>query len=122
MFKTGSVYTRDEIHEKLGGGKQTFLPTKNNKVVCVCLTKDLNPNAPYEIVVGDGPIITSSAKRFADQSTYVPTFMKIKSNEWAYEGDFRVKHIELNQKRIQTKYNLAGRKNIQLVLELERKS
>ena len=121
MFKIGNVYTRDEIHDKLGGGKQTFLPTNNNKVVCACITKDKNPNAPYEVVVGSGPVITNSAKKFAQQGNYVPTFIKHKSNKWAYQGDFRVKHIELDQKKIQEKYNLAGRKNIQLVLELESK-
>lgn len=35
MLQVGSKYTRDEIHELLGGDKQSYLPQKNGKLFVV---------------------------------------------------------------------------------------
>ncbi len=40
------TYTREEIHEMLGGDMQSYLPHKDGKVVCGCFRLDTNPDAP----------------------------------------------------------------------------
>lgn len=50
MFSVGRDYTRDEIHAKVGGSKQSYLPTKNSAVVAACITHGLNPRAPQVIL------------------------------------------------------------------------
>ncbi len=39
MFAIGQAYTREDIHEQVGGSVQSFLPTVDNRVVCACLSK-----------------------------------------------------------------------------------
>ena len=48
----GESYTRDHIHEILGGEKVSYLPQKDGKIVCGCFSSDANPEAPYVILVG----------------------------------------------------------------------
>lgn len=52
MLKEGEYYTRQEIHILLGGGIQDYLPHKDGKVLCGCLTKDLNPDVPDVVLIG----------------------------------------------------------------------
>jgi hypothetical protein len=51
-FIQGESYTRDRIHEVLGGEKVSYLPQKDGKIVCGCFSTDANPEAPYVILVG----------------------------------------------------------------------
>lgn len=46
IFVVGEEYTRNDIHELVGGSKQAYLPNKNGRVVAACLTKNYNPQAP----------------------------------------------------------------------------
>lgn len=61
MFVISEAYTRDDIHKELGGSVQSFLPTVNGEVVCACLSRKMNPNAPHEILVGNKPLVMKSA-------------------------------------------------------------
>jgi hypothetical protein len=54
-FVLGQTYTRNEIHEAVGGSKQAYLPRKNGLVVCGAFTRELNPEAPNVILSGFGP-------------------------------------------------------------------
>ncbi len=117
MFKVGNAYTRKDIHEKVGGSVQSFLPTVEKQVVCACLSKKMNPNAPNEILVGNKPIVLQSAEQFARQSIPVPVFIKEASNEWVYLGDYSVKKATHRNEGIE-EFDLAGREYIQNVLEL----
>jgi len=46
MFIVGKAYTREDIHDEVGGQVQSSLPTVDGQVVCACLSKNMNPNAP----------------------------------------------------------------------------
>lgn len=118
MFIIGEAYTRKLIHDHLGGSVQSFLPTVDGEVVCACLSKDMNPNAPHQILVGNRPIVMKSAGQFSRQTSPIPVFIKRASNEWVYDGDYLVKNVTRREDGIDG-YNLAGRDDIQLVLELE---
>jgi HNH endonuclease len=118
MFKIGEAYTRKQIHDHLGGSVQSFLPTVDGQVVCACLSKDMNPNAPNVVLVGNKPIVMKSAEQFSRQTTPIPVFIKEESNEWKYAGDYTVKKITRRDDGIDG-YDLGGRDDIQLVLELE---
>ncbi len=118
MFIVGEAYTRENIHEELGGSVQSFLPTVGGQVVCACLSKNMNPNAPNEILVGNKPRVMQSAEQFSKQPTPVPVFMKEASNKWVYQGDYFVKKVTHRDECINS-FDLAGREDIQIVLELE---
>jgi hypothetical protein len=93
-FRLGHLYTRDEIHDAVGGGnKQWYLPCKDERVLCACLDRDeLNPNAPHEVLVG-GPssIIEGTAEILLKQGGSIPVFIKRAVNEWEYAGHWQVR-------------------------------
>lgn len=90
MFQFGSCYTRQEIHEKIGGGIQDYLPHVKGKVVCGCFRKDTNPGAPDIVLPGKGRDIERWAAVFREQRNPVPIFIKQDTNEWQYVGDYLV--------------------------------
>ena len=53
MLIVGQSYTRQQIHDKVGGGSlQSYLPTRDGRVLCACLRLDTNPGAPEVILPG----------------------------------------------------------------------
>lgn len=92
-FKRGSTYTRNEIHDVLGGDKQSYLPRKSGRVVCGAFSPRLNPDAPDVVLPGFGPGIEGSAERLAVQSEAIPIFLKRQSNAWEYVGDYRLREL-----------------------------
>ena len=119
IFKQGESYTRDEIHDQLGGSKQSYLPTKDRIVTCICLSKDMNPDAPHIILSGRGKIVNQSAKWLVAQGGEVPVFVKESSSNWIYQGMFRVKKSVVDKNEIRNRYRLAGRTDVQMVIELD---
>ena len=89
MFSVGRDYTRDEIHAKVGGSKQSYLPTKNGAVVAACLTHGLNPQAPRAILCGRGTRIEPAGELLAHQPYAIPVFLKRDVNRWEYQGHFK---------------------------------
>jgi hypothetical protein len=89
-FEVGNKYSRLQISAAFGGSEVEYLPTKNGRVVCGCLTKKHNPEAPDIIIPGTGPIIESEARLFCEQDYPVPIFIKQQPGEWVYVGDYRV--------------------------------
>lgn len=95
-FVLGETYTRDEIHDQLGGSKQAYLPVSNGRVVCGCFNPlpAMNPNAPEEILFGeeyDTPIIDETALQVFQQGQAgeaIPVFLKRKVNGWEYVGEY----------------------------------
>ena len=92
MFQIGNCYSRQEIHDKLGGGIQDYLPHVNRKVVCGCFRKDTNPGAPDVVLPGRGQDIMRWAKVFREQKNPIPIFLKQQINEWQYVGNYIVDH------------------------------
>jgi hypothetical protein len=55
VFVLGKKYSRNTIHEEVGGGsKQAYLLNIGGKVLCACLRLDTNPDAPKIILPGMG--------------------------------------------------------------------
>ena len=118
-FVKGEQYTRSEIHEVLGGGLQTYLPTENGRVVCGAFRTDTNPNAPNVILPGFGPTIQKSAELFAAQSECVPVFLKRSINAWEYVGSYRVTRLSRDPQDIAERAAAAGRRaGVSMVLYL----
>src|ERR1700759_364452 len=88
FFKEGETYTRRQISDQLGGELQTYLPAKSGRVVALCFTNTLNLS--NVILVGLGPTIRARAEMLIDQGGSVPLFRKVKSNEWRYDGYWKV--------------------------------
>lgn len=87
MFTIGNEYTRDEIHEQLGGSKQAYLPTISGHVVVICVKPNLNPRAPNVILCGNGPIIASAGAALAKQRELLPVFIKRATNSMGILGN-----------------------------------
>lgn len=93
MFALRRSYTRRQIHRELGGSVQSYLPTVGGRVVCACLRKDLNPNAPKVILVGNGPVIRRSAEVLSKYTSVIPVFLKRESSRWEFVGYFKVRRV-----------------------------
>jgi hypothetical protein len=91
-FELGRRYTRDRIHDLVGGGStQWYLPNKDGLILAACIRSDANPRAPAVILPGKGPQIERSGQIFRMQKTSVPTFLKITTGAWEFVGHWRVK-------------------------------
>ena len=90
MFSIGDEYTRDQIHQDVGGSKVSYLPTKDGIVVAACLQKEMNPRAPEVVLCGRGAMIERAAEQLASQSAAIPVFLKRGTNRWEYRGTFAV--------------------------------
>jgi hypothetical protein len=89
-FHPGKLYSRREIHERVGGSVQTYLPHVSGRVVAACLDPALNPGAPTTILVGEGIGIESAARMLVHQREPVPVFIKLGSGQWEYVGHYAV--------------------------------
>lgn len=85
----GESYSRDKIHEMLGGGLQEFLPTKDGRVVAACLRMDQNPHAPERIWVGEGARREMTAKIAVLQGTDFPVFIRREGPNSEYIGRYK---------------------------------
>lgn len=92
-FKKGSFYTRGEICKTVGGNARAALPTRGGKVVCACLTREKNPRAPEEMVVGSKDRAVRLARAFAASGEAVPVFVRTGRGGWEYTGDRRVRTV-----------------------------
>ena len=122
-FTRDRCYTRDEIHNKLGGSKQSYLPTVAGIVVAGCFQRSpsSNPDAPDIILPGFGPIVTKTADQFAKQGNAVPTFLKKRPGCWIYQGKYRVKEQSHDEEIINHHADKANREgDVSSVLFLER--
>jgi hypothetical protein len=119
MFRVGNRYTRQQIHDSLGGGVQDYLPHVNGIVVCGCFRKDTNPNAPNIILPGNGPDIQKWAKVFREQGHAIPVFIKREVNSWEYVGDYAVERWTTDSAEIAKHARPAGRTDVTSVLFLK---
>jgi len=119
MFTIGQGYTRAEIHKKVGGSTLVCLPAKNQQVTCICITKEMNPDAPYIILAGKGSTTARSVGWLVEQETELPVFIKESINNWVYQGQFKVKKCVTGKKKIRKQYRLAGRTDVQTAIEME---
>jgi hypothetical protein len=92
-FKKGISYTRGQIRDAFGGSARAALPTRGGKVVCACLTREKNPRAPDEMVVGGAERTVRQARAFAASGAAVPVFVRASRGGWEYAGERRVRAV-----------------------------
>jgi hypothetical protein len=92
-FEKGSVYTRRQIHEVVGGSARAALPTRGGTVVCACLTREKNPRAPQEMVVGGKERSVRLARTLAASGAAVPVFVRTRQGGWEFTGVRRVRSV-----------------------------
>ena len=107
MFIQEQAYTRKEIHDQLGGSIQSYLPSVKGHVVCACINRKYNPDAPRVILVGTGKGIERDGAMLASQKQAVPVFIKLGTNAWIFHGHFRVKRS--SQQRSEIAKHQGGR-------------
>jgi hypothetical protein len=117
-WKRGALYTRSEIHRELGGGIQEFFPHVDGKVVCGCFKSDLNPEAPNEILPGNGPEIVRWATRFYEQHSPIPVFLKRRTNQWEYVGNWIAESLTSDRSEIAKRQQRTSRADISMILNL----
>jgi hypothetical protein len=93
LFEKGRLYTRAQIHAALGGSRRAALPTKGGKVVCLCLTRERNPRAPAEMVLGGHERSVRLARDLAGSGAAVPAFVRAPGGGWGYAGERRVRAV-----------------------------
>jgi hypothetical protein len=121
MFQLGTLYSRDEINAKLGGSKQKYLPHRSGHVVCGCFRRDLNPNAPDEVLPGNSDDIVHWAHVFSRQQQAVPIFIKRDISQWEYVGAWKVASTPIEDVgQIAVHSKRTGRADISMILRLER--
>src|SRR5687768_4180105 len=119
-FALRRLYTRREIADALGGGIQDFLPHRDGRVVCACLTPKHNPDAPHVVLPGKGPDIMQWANVFVGQPEFVPVFLKRATNAWQYVGKFRVSERSTDPEQIARWEAVSDREDgISMILFLE---
>jgi hypothetical protein len=99
-FAVNRLYTRQEIATELGGDEVSYLPHRDGRIVCACIGRELNPDAPAVILPGSGPDIVRWAEVFAEQREFVPVFLKRATNAWKYVGNYRVAERSLDRDQI----------------------
>jgi len=92
-FEKGRPYTRGDIHAVLGGSRRAALPTKGGRVVCLCLTRERNPRAPEEVVIGGNERSARLARDLAGSGAAVPVFVRALHGGWEYVGERRVRAV-----------------------------
>lgn len=87
-FQKGEIYTHADLIECFGGEVKggIFLPTRDGRIVCGCVTTTMNPEAPECILIGDKPRVVARADKMADQGGAIPIFVKRGKNQWEYRG------------------------------------
>jgi hypothetical protein len=89
MFGLGRHYSREEIHDAIGGNTQACLVQRDGAVIAVCYVPSMNPQAPRVILVGRGPQKEAAAAILGSQAMHVPMFAKRRTGRWEYLGLFK---------------------------------
>jgi hypothetical protein len=122
MFIKGKADTRQQIAlEAGGGGTQDCLSHARNRVVAICLRLDMNPQAPFVMLVGSG----RDKKRYSEalcneqKNEAVPLFIKRTANSWEFQGHFRVREHSKSPNIIAKHERTAGRSDVYMVIYFE---
>lgn len=65
-----------------------YLRERGGRIVCACLRADMNPNAPWEILVGTKPENIRQARLLEATPGPIPVFVKEAVDQWEYWGEF----------------------------------
>jgi hypothetical protein len=88
-------------------------------IAAACLSIDINPRAPYEIIPATGRFIKPWADKFATQPEPVPVFVREADRKWYYRGQFKVVAQSSDPLAIRHRGKQANRTDIYKILFLE---
>lgn len=122
-YRVGEYYTRTEISLEFGDKVQTYLPQKDDRIEAGCFTLSLNPKAPREIQVGNGPEVVEKAKLLTEQSMpIIPVFIKDEASKsskcWQYFGKYRFDGLIDSLDDLKAAMKISGRKDVVYLLRL----
>jgi hypothetical protein len=112
QFIAGREYPLDVITAALGGETMSYLPQHDNRIVCGRFKKgEMNPDAPYKILVGNLPRVRQKAELLAQQGGLIPVFLKEGTNRWRYHGPMRVVGFDTSRKVVEATPGVERRKD-----------
>jgi hypothetical protein len=97
MFELNKDYSRENIHQTVGGNKDSFLPASNGKIVAACLRLELNPRAPEYIVCNSGASARAAGLTLSRQAEPVPVFIRQDSDRYRFVGHFAAQETYTTQ-------------------------
>jgi hypothetical protein len=97
MFELNKDYSREIIHQTVGGNKDSFLPAYRGKIVAACLRPELNPRAPEYIVCNSGADARAAGLTLSRQTEPVPIFIRQDSDRYRYIGHFAAQETYTTQ-------------------------
>lgn len=100
-LQVGREYTLDEVVATVGGDTMSYLPQSKGRIVAGRFTANMNPKAPYQILVGDKPQVRRKAELMASQEGTIPVFMKEGPSRWRYHGVMRFVSYQTNTAVVQ---------------------
>jgi len=112
QFDVGSEYSFNAIAEAFGGQAFGYLPQVGSRIVCGRFTLEMNPRAPYEVLVGDPPGVLRKAEMLAAQGGVIPVFIKAATNRWRYHGPMEVAGFDTNPRVARAKGKDANREDV----------
>jgi len=102
-LKIGSIHSWADLKQRFAWDTDKhgyFLPEKNGRIVCACLRADLNPSAPWEILVGTEAAHIRKAEMLIREMSPIPVFIKLAVDQWEYWGEFRFDRCDSNLEQI----------------------
>lgn len=96
-LEIGNIHSWASLKERFAWDSEHhgyYLPEKDGRIICACLREDLNPSAPWEILVGTGPAHIRKAEMLARETAPIPVFIKLAVDQWEYWGRFRFDRCE----------------------------
>ena len=121
-FRKGAIYTHADLIDTFGGEVKggIFLPTREGRIVCGCITTEMNPEAPECVLIGDKPRVVTRAEKMADQSGAIPIFVKRGINQWEYRGMYDFVRLSRDPRDYRQLAAEAGRKDVVAALYFRR--
>ena len=111
-FVVGQEYSFNAIAEVFGGQSFGYLPQVGSRIVCGRFTTEMNPHAPYEVLVGDPPGVLRKAEMLVEQGGVIPVFIKAATNRWRYHGPMEVVGFVTNSRVVRAKAKEADREDV----------
>jgi hypothetical protein len=116
QFAVGDEYSFNAIAEAFGGQAFGYLPQVGSRIVCGRFTLEMNPHAPYEVLVGNPPGVLRKAEMLIEQGGVIPVFIKASTNRWRYHGPMEVVGFDTRARVVRAKAKEANREDVVGVL------
>lgn len=121
-FRKGNLYAHRDLIGAFGGEVKggIFLPTRDGRIVCGCITMHMNPEAPECVLIGNKPRVVARAEKMANQGGTIPIFIKHGVNQWEYRGPYDFVRISRDAADFAKLADEAGREDIVAALYFRR--